>query len=141
MHNARWVDRRQTSGSNLRQKQASKQEEPLPLPAASKEKALSELQVTCVSIMLCIFLFTQIAVVWVQALLGFLSKLANSQQSCSRSLMIVHVDCGNLKNPLQKTHWQQLDQVDAGVFEVSTSDHRGLQLDSLASAPSTLGNT
>ena len=83
------------------------------------------------------FLFTQIAVVWVQALLGFLSKLANSQQSFSRSLMIVHVDCGNLKNPLQETHWQ----VDAGVFEVSTSDHRGLQLDFLASAPSTLGNT
>ena len=55
--------------------------------------------------------------------------------------MIVHVDCGNLKNPLQNTHWQQLDQVDAGVFEVSTSGHRGLQLDSLASAPSTLGNT
>ena len=91
--------------------------------------------------MLCIFLFTQIAVVWLQALLGFLSKLANSQQSWSRSLMIVHVDCGNLKNPLQETHWQPLDQVDAGVFELSTSGHRGLQLDSLASAPSTLGNT
>ena len=55
--------------------------------------------------------------------------------------MIVHVDCGNLKNPLQETHWQPLDQVDAGVFELSTSGHRGLQLDSLASAPSTLGNT